>query len=41
MEGKNQSVVARSSAEAEFRTVAQDVYELLWLTRLTFDLKIS
>jgi len=42
---KKQSVVARSSAEAEFRTMAQGVCEILWLkillTELEFDSKDS
>jgi hypothetical protein len=42
---KKQSVVARSSAEAEFRAMAQGVYETLWLkillTELGFDSKDS
>ena len=31
---KKQSVVARSSAEAEFRAMAHEIYELLWLKAL-------
>jgi hypothetical protein len=42
---KKQSVIARSSAEAEFRTMAQGVCETLWLkillTELGFDSKDS
>ncbi|KAI5324552.1 hypothetical protein L3X38_033625 [Prunus dulcis] len=35
---KKQKVVSRSSAEAEYRGMAQDVCELLWLRRLLRDL---
>ena len=38
---KKQSVVARSSAEAEFRAMAQGVCELLWLKIILEDLKIK
>ena len=38
---KKQSVVARSSAEAEFRAVAQGICELLWLKLLLGELKIA
>ena len=38
---KKQSVVARSSAEAEFRALANGVCEGLWLKRLLEDLKIG
>ena len=34
-------MVARSSAEAEFRAMAQGVYELLWLKIILEDLKIK
>ena len=37
---KKQSVVARSSAEAEFRAMAQGIYEGMWLRRLLLELKI-
>ena len=37
---KKQSVVARSSAEAEFRAVAHGICELLWLNKLLEELKI-
>lgn len=37
---KKQSVVARSSAEAEYRAVAQGMCELLWLRRLLDELKV-
>ena len=37
---KKQNVVARSSAEAEFRAMAQGVCELLWLKIILEDLKI-
>ncbi|KAH9769755.1 reverse transcriptase Ty1/copia-type domain-containing protein [Citrus sinensis] len=36
---KKQSVVARSSAEAEFRSMAQGVCEVLWLKRVLEELK--
>lgn len=38
---KKQSVVARSSAEAEFRALAQGICEILWIRRLLEELKIS
>ena len=38
---KKQSVVARSSAEAEFRAMAHGVCELLWLKIILDDLKIK
>ena len=37
---KKQNVVARSSAEAEFRAVAQGICEVLWLKRLLEELKL-
>ena len=37
---KKQSVVARSSAEAEFRAMAQEICELLWLKIILEDLKL-
>lgn len=36
---KKQSVVARSSAEAEFRSMAQGVCEILWLKKVLDELK--
>uniref|UniRef100_A0A2P2MWT8 Retrovirus-related Pol polyprotein from transposon TNT 1-94 n=1 Tax=Rhizophora mucronata TaxID=61149 RepID=A0A2P2MWT8_RHIMU len=38
---KKQNVVARSSAEAEFRAMAQGVCEVLWLKIILEDLKIK
>jgi len=38
---KKQNVVARSSAEAEFRVMAQGVCELLWMKFILDDLKIK
>lgn len=38
---KKQSVVARSSAETEFRSIALGMCELLWLKILLDDLKIK
>ncbi|KAI3445697.1 hypothetical protein Pfo_002362 [Paulownia fortunei] len=38
---KKQSMVARSSAKAEFRVMAQGVCELLWLKIILEDLKIK
>ena len=38
---KKQGVVARSSAEAEFRVAALGICEVLWIKRLLEDLKIS
>ncbi|RVW29262.1 Retrovirus-related Pol polyprotein from transposon TNT 1-94, partial [Vitis vinifera] len=37
---KKQSVVARSSAEAEFRAMAQGIYEGIWLNRLLEELRV-
>ena len=37
---KKQSVVARSSAEAEFWAIAQGICEVIWLERLMEDLRI-
>ena len=38
---KKQNVVSRSSAEAEFRAMAQGVCELLWMKIILDDLKIK
>jgi len=38
---KKQSVVARSSAEAEFRSLAQGICELMWLQRLMYELGLQ
>ena len=38
---EKQNVVARSSAEAEFRGMVQVVFELLWLKMILDDLKIK
>ncbi|RVX00154.1 Retrovirus-related Pol polyprotein from transposon RE1 [Vitis vinifera] len=38
---KKQSVVSRSSAEAEFRAMAHDICEGIWLRRVLKELKIS
>lgn len=38
---KKQSVVARSSAEAEFRAMALGICELLWMKQVLEDLKIQ
>ena len=38
---KKQSVVARSSAEAEFRTMAQRICELIWLRTLLKELRVA
>ena len=38
---KKQSVVARSSAEAEFRVVAHDICEVLWIKQLLEELKVA
>nr|XP_016505430.1 PREDICTED: uncharacterized mitochondrial protein AtMg00810-like [Nicotiana tabacum] len=37
---KKQSIVARSSAEAEYRAMAQGVCELLWLQKLLHELRL-
>ena len=33
--------MARSSAEAEFRAVAQGMYEVIWIRRILQELKVS
>ena len=38
---KKQNVVARSSAESEFRAIAQGLCELLWLEIILDDLRIK
>ncbi|GMJ03388.1 hypothetical protein HRI_004008000 [Hibiscus trionum] len=38
---KKQSVVARSSAEAEYRALSHDICEGMWLQRLMGELKLS
>ena len=38
---KKQNVVARSSAEAEFRAVAQGICEVIWIRRILQELKVS
>jgi len=38
---KKQNVVARSSAEAEFRSVAHGICEVLWIKRILDELKVS
>ena len=38
---KKQNVVARSSAESEFRAIAQELCELLWLKIILDDLRIK
>ncbi|CAM8884293.1 unnamed protein product [Rhodiola kirilowii] len=38
---KKQSVVSRSSAEAEYRAMAQVSCELVWLTKLLADIKVT
>ena len=38
---KKQNVVARSSAESEFRHIAQGLCELLWLKIILDDLRIK
>ncbi|XP_060964985.1 retrovirus-related Pol polyprotein from transposon RE2 [Cannabis sativa] len=40
-QSKKQSVVARSSAEAEFRSVAHGICEIIWIKRLLEELKSS
>ena len=38
---KKQSVVARSSAKAEFRAIAHDICEVLWIKQLLEELKAA
>ena len=38
---KKQSVVARSSVEAEFRAMAQGICELLWMKVILEDVKVK
>lgn len=40
VQSKKQSVVARSSAEAEYRAIAQGTCELIWIQRLMKDLNM-
>ncbi|RVW15007.1 hypothetical protein CK203_090450 [Vitis vinifera] len=40
-QSKKQSVVARSSAEAEFRAIAHDICEVLWIKQLLEELKVD
>ena len=37
---KNQSMVSRSSVEAEYRAIVQGICEIIWLERLLEDLNI-
>ena len=37
---KKSDVVARSSEEAEYRAMAQDIYEVLWLKQLLIELHL-
>ena len=39
-QSKKQSVVARSSVEAEFRVVAHGICEIMWIRRLLEELKM-
>ena len=38
---KKQSVVSRSSAESEYRAIAQSVYEIMWLHQLLVEVGIK
>ena len=40
-QSKKQNVVARSNVEANFKVVAHEIYEVLWIKRLLDDLKMS
>ena len=40
-QSKKQSVVARSSAKAEFRAIAHDICEVLWIKQLLEELKAA
>ena len=40
-QSKKQNVVARSSAEAEFRVVAHGICEIMWIRRLLEELKMT
>ena len=40
-QSKKQNVVARSSVEAEFRVVAHDICEVLWIKQLLEELKAA
>ena len=40
-QSKKQNVVARSSAEAEFRAVAHGICEVMWIKRMLEELKAS
>ena len=41
MRSKKQSVVARSSAEAEYRAMAHGICEAIWIKRLLEELRIT
>jgi len=41
LRSKKQNVVSRSSAEAEFRSMALGIYELLWIKIIIKDLRIK
>ena len=38
---KKQTMVVRSSAEAEFKAIAHEICKLLWLKKLLEDLKVT
>jgi len=38
---KKQNVVARSRAEAKFRSVAHEICEIMWIKRILEDLRVS
>lgn len=38
---KNEIMVARSNVEAEFKDMAQEICELIWLKRLLTEIKIE
>ena len=40
-QSKKQSVVARSSAEAEFKAVTHGICEVLWIKQLLEELKVA
>ena len=41
LKSKKQSVVSRSSAESEYRTMTQFVYEIMWLHQLLMEVSIK
>lgn len=41
LKSKKQSAIARASNEEEFRSIAQEICEILWMKQVLKDLKIQ